>query len=214
MDTKALRNLSYGVYVTTSLDGTKPVGCITNSVMQITSQNASIAVSVNHDNYTNQCIKECKKFAVSILPEKTDANIIGTFGFKTSREINKFENIQYHIENDLPILDHNCGFIVCEVIDTMETDTHTVFLGKVITTGNYQSETPMTYQYYHEVLKGTSPKLAPTYVEEKVEETPKKVKKWKCKICGYVYEGDRVPEDYICPICGQPHTAFELIEDK
>jgi len=212
MDTKVFRNLSYGVYVTTSLDHEKPVGCVTNSVMQITSSPATIAVSINHENYTNQCIMKSRKFAVSILPEQTDSKIIGTFGFHSSSKINKFENIAYHLENEIPVLDASCGNILCEVIDTIKTDTHTVFLGKVIDTSNYKENTPMTYRYYHQELKGTSPKKAPTYVEEKVDESSSKKRKWKCKICGYVYEGDELPETYICPICGQPHTAFEEIK--
>lgn len=210
MDTNVFRNLTYGVYVTTSLDKDKPVGCITNSVMQITSNPATIAVSVNHENYTNHCIKESNKFAVCILNEQTDPTVIGTFGFQSSKEVNKFETIAYHFEKKLPVLDCSCGNLLCEVIDKIETDTHTIFLGKVINTSNYQKQTPMTYQYYHQKLKGKSPKKAPTYIEEKENLTKKR--KWKCKICGYIYEGDELKETYICPICGRPHTVFEEIK--
>lgn len=213
MDTNVFRNLSYGMYVTTSFDKDTPVGCITNSVIQVTSNPATIAVSINHENYTNQCIMKNKKFAVCILSEQTDSSVIGTFGFQSSKEINKFETIDYHLEKDLPVLDCSCGNILCEVIDKMETDTHTVFLGKVIHTSNYQKQEPMTYRYYHQERKGKSPKKAPSYIEETGNETLSKKRKWKCNVCGYVYEGDNLPETYICPICGRPHTVFEEIKD-
>ena len=90
MDTKVLRNLSYGVYIVSTMDQEKPVGCVANSVMQITSDPITVAVSINHDNYTNQIIKDFKKFAINILPETVDMNWIGTFGFESSKNINKF----------------------------------------------------------------------------------------------------------------------------
>ena len=209
MDNKVLRNLSYGVYVVTTKDNLKNVGCIANSVMQITSSPSVIAVSINHDNYTNKCIKEKNTFAVSILKEDSNPNIIGEFGFKSSKDVNKFENIDYKLEEDMPIINDCCGYFICKVINIIETSTHTVFLGEIIKMDGYSNSNPMTYKYYHERLKGTSPKNAPTYQEtNEIKKEEKNIKKWKCKICGYVYEGDKVPEDYICPICGQPHTEF------
>lgn len=215
MDKKVLRNLSYGVYVVTSKENDKKVGCVVNSVMQVTSNNPTIAVSINHDNYTNKVIKETKKFGLSILKYNSDSKIIGEFGFKSSRDTNKFEDASYDEMHGIPVISDSCGKMVCEVIDMMETGTHTVFLGKVIEADGYTNDNPMTYRYYHEKLKGTSPKNAPTYEEEKEvkQENRVKTKKWKCKICGYVYEGESVPEDFICPICGQPHTEFYLVED-
>lgn len=208
MDNKVLRNLSYGMYIVGAKDE-KSVGCIANTVVQITSDPKTIAVSINHDNYTNEVIKKTKKFSVSILSENTNPEIIGTFGYKTSREVDKYKNIDTKDIEGLPVLTDSCGNIVCKVIDTMETSTHTVFLGEIIAMDNYTDDTPMTYKYYHEVLKLKSPKNAPTYVEEK-EETKKTV--WKCKICGYEVEMDELPSDYVCPICRQPASAFERID--
>ncbi len=215
MDKKVFRNLSYGVYVVTSKSDDKKVGCIANSAMQVTSNNPTIAVSINHDNYTNKVIKETKKFGLSILKETTDPKIIGEFGFKSSKDTDKFENVSYEEMDGIPVISDSCGKMICKVIDMMETETHTVFLGEVIEADGYTNDNPMTYKYYHEKLKGTSPKNAPTYEEEKgvKQENVSKTKKWKCKICGYVYEGESVPEDFICPICGQPHTEFYLLED-
>ena len=90
MDTNIFRKLSYGVYVISTWDNGRPTGCTANSAMQITSSPATIAVSVNHDNYTNHCISETGKFAVSILSEQTDPSVIGTFGFWSGKDTNKF----------------------------------------------------------------------------------------------------------------------------
>ena len=112
----------------------------------------------------------------------------------------------------IPVLNDSCGYLVCELVDCLETSTHTVFLGKVVSMNDYTTDTPMTYKYYHENLKGTSPKNAPTYQEE-VKEEKTKTKKYKCKVCGYVYEGDTLPEGFVCPICGVSEDFFELVEE-
>ncbi len=95
----------------------------------------------------------------------------------------------------------------------METSTHTLFIGEIKDMGNYTNDYPMTYSYYHNKLKGTSPKNAPTYIEENEKKNNKEnTKRWKCKVCGYIYEGKHLPDDFICPICGQPHTEFIEID--
>ena len=214
MDKKVLRNLSYGVYVVTSRDKDKNVGCIANSIMQVTSNPSVIAVSINHDNYTNKVIKENNKFGVSILKETTDAKIIGTFGYKSSRDNDKFDGINYKEISEIPVLENTCGYMVCKVIDTMETSTHTIFLGEVIEADDYSTENAMTYKYYHENLKGSSPKNAPTYEETSISQVDKDSKKikWKCSICGYIHEADELPDDFKCPICGVGKEYFELVE--
>ena len=214
MDKKVLRNLSYGVYAVTSRDKDKNVGCIANSIMQVTSNPSVIAVSINHDNYTNKVIKENNKFGVSILKETTDAKIIGTFGYKSSKDNDKFDGINFKEISEIPVLENTCGYMVCKVIDTMETSTHTIFLGEVIEADDYSTENAMTYKYYHENLKGSSPKNAPTYEEPSISQVDKdsKKSKWKCSICGYIYEADELPDDFKCPICGAGKEYFELVE--
>ena len=215
MDKKVLRNLSYGVYVVTSRDKDKNVGCIANSIMQVTSNPSVIAVSINHDNYTNKVIKENNKFGVSILKETTDAKIIGTFGYKSSKDIDKFDGIKFKEILEIPVLENTCGYMVCKVIDTMETSTHTIFLGEVIEADDYSTENAMTYKYYHENLKGSSPKNAPTYEETSTSQVDKesKKRKWRCSICGYIHEADELPDDFKCPLCGVGKEYFELVED-
>ena len=214
MDKKVLRNLSYGVYVVTSRDKDKNVGCIANSIMQVTSNPSVIAVSINHDNYTNKVIKENNKFGVSILKETTDAKIIGTFGYKSSKDNDKFDGINFKEISEIPVLENTCGYMVCKVIDTMETSTHTIFLGEVIEADDYSTENAMTYKYYHENLKGSSPKNAPTYEETSTSQVDKesKKRKWRCSICGYIHEADELPDDFKCPICGAGKEYFELVE--
>lgn len=222
MNTMIFRDMSYGVYVTTSMDGDRPVGCITNSIMQITSEPATIAVSVNHDNYTNSCIDKTGKFAFSILSESSDPSIIGTFGFHSSRDTDKFSDVDYEMAAGLPVIKDSCGYVVCRVIDTMETQTHTVFLGEVVEAESYGNDSAaMTYAYYHKVIRGKAPKNAPTYLPEadgaaeeafRTSEEAKKTGKWVCQVCGYVYEGEELPVDFKCPVCGQGADKFKKVE--
>ncbi len=205
----AFRSLSYGVYIVSTLDGDRPTGCVANSAMQITSEPATIAISINHDNYTNACIEKTGKFALSILSEQSDAGLIGTFGFQSGKDVNKFDGVDAQVQSDISVIKDSCGYIVCKVIDKMETSTHTVFLGEVIEADVLEKADAMTYAYYHKVVKGKSPKNAPTYIAE--EET-KQEGKWMCGVCGYTYSGDvpfeEVPESYVCPICKQPKSVF------
>ncbi|WP_461812417.1 flavin reductase [Faecalimonas sp.] len=202
MNKNVFRNFSYGVYLVSSLDGERPTGCIANSVMQITSSPATIAISINHDNFTNFCISQSGQFAVSILSQNTSPDLIGQFGFQSGKDINKFENIPFQTQAGLPIPNNCCGYIICKVINTMETSTHTVFLGEVIDGDVINTEIPMTYSYYHQVIKGKSPKTAPTYIDE---DSTSSNKHWICNVCGYIYDGDtpfeELPDTYQCPIC-------------
>lgn len=163
MNKNAIYNLSYGVYVVTTWSSGKPTGCTANSAMQITSSPATIAVSINHDNFTNECIKDTGVFAINILGEGCNPLVIGNFGFKSGRDHNKFENSEPLIRDMLPVIPQASSYITCKVADKMETATHTVFLGEVIGADVLNNDTPMTYSYYHNVIKGKSPKNAPTY---------------------------------------------------
>lgn len=209
MNPNAFRKLSYGVYVISTWDNGRPTGCTANSAMQITSDPATIAISINHNNYTNKCIAENGRFAISILSEESDPSIIGTFGFQSGENVNKFDSVAYEIRGNMPVVKDACAFISCEVIDKMETATHTVFLGKVLDADQMSAQEAMTYAYYHKVVKGKSPKNAPTYIPE--EDAPAK-EAWVCGVCGYVYEGETpfeaLPEDFACPVCKQPKSAF------
>ena len=166
MNNNVFRNLSYGVYIVSCNNGEKYTGCTVNSIMQVTSSPATIALSVNRDNYTNSCICEHKKFAVSILSEKSNPLAIGTFGFRSGKDFEKFSVIEHVFKNDLPIVKDACGYLICEVTDKIETSTHTLFLANVIDGDILNDEIPMTYAYYHKVIRGNTPKNAPSYINE------------------------------------------------
>lgn len=163
MNIKAFWKLTYGLYIVSSWDGDRPTGCTANSVMQITAEPPTIAVSIHHDNFTNQCINKTGRFAVSVLGQNIKPIIIGTFGFKSGSTTNKFESVDYSILDGMPILNDACAYFVCELINKMETDTHTVFLGRVNNADVLHDDPVMTYAYYQTVIKGRSSKNAPTY---------------------------------------------------
>lgn len=205
MDKNILRSLSYGMYVVGAKED-RNVGCVVNTVFQITSDPTTIAVSINHDNYTNSVIKNTDKFSVSILDENINPEIIGIFGYKSSMDVDKYKDVNYEEVDNLPILKNTCGNMICKVLNRIETSTHTIFIGEITNMLNYNDKTPMTYKYYHEVLKGKSPKNAPTYIKEENKKTI-----WKCSVCGYEVEKDKLSEDFVCPICGEKVDAFKKI---
>ncbi|MBQ7858701.1 MAG: flavin reductase [Faecalibacterium sp.] len=211
MDLKVLRNLSYGVYLVTALDGMRPCGCVANSIMQISSRPATVAVSINKENYTHSLISRHGYFAVTLLAQDTDPGLIGTFGFQSARTANKFDGLDFTFEEGAPVpANVGCGWFSCQVTGSYDAGTHTVFFARV-TDGAPRPGEPMTYSYYHKVIKGKSPKAAPTYQPE--EEPAPAGKVWKCGICGYIYEGDtpfeQLPDSYTCPLCRQPKTVFK-----
>ena len=167
MNLTVLNHMSYGVYIVTTMDGDRPVGCTANSVAQVSADPCYITASIHHDNFTNECIQKAGKFAFSILKENSKPILIGKFGFRSSRNTDKFEGTEYEMADGMPVLKDSKGYVVCEVINAMETETHTIFLGKAVEGEVYDSESPvMTYEYYHRVIKGKSPKTAPVSYRE------------------------------------------------
>lgn len=163
MDMDVLFKLSYGVYIVSAMDGDKPTGCVANSAMQVTDSPTTVAVSVNHNNYTHELIEKTKRFSLSILQQEHEPKIIGQFGFRCGKDYPKFDNIDYEIIDGQPAIKSSIGTLIFDVVNTMESDTHTVFLGKLTNAIKFHDEDPMTYAYYHKVLKGKTAKNAPTY---------------------------------------------------
>ena len=167
MDKKVIQNLSYGMYVIGAMDGERPVGCFVNTVVQITSEGPLLLVSLNKLNETHDVISRTGKFSVSIVSESTPPLVIGTFGFFSSRDRNKFEGFRTGTLAGLPYVDEKtCGAMACEVVSSTDAGTHTVFLARVTDAEALSGGTPMTYAYYHNVIKGRAPKTAPTYAED------------------------------------------------
>lgn len=205
----SLKNLSYGVYAATTKADNKSTGCIVNSLIQVTYN--TIAVSINHKNYTNECIKKVNKFAISVLSQDVDENIIPTFGFQSGRENDKFKNIEKITIKNLDIISDCVSYLILEVINTIETETHTIFIAKIIEGDVIHPEKiPMTYSYYHLIKKGLTPKNAPTYIKQETENTQEA---YKCSVCGYIYKGNiqKEADDFTCPVCKQPKSVFVKI---
>jgi len=216
MDITTLFRLSSGLYIIGTKDDNRDVGCIVNTVVQTTAQPVTLLVCIHKDNYTNACIKKTKEFAVSILSENIKENIIGTFGFASSRDKDKFSDLPYGLTpSGMPYLKEGVtGFIQCKVTNFIDNYTHTIFIAEVQEAENILNEKPMTYEYYHRVIKGKAPKNASTYVEEK-QDNEKTGSLYKCSICGYEFSGSKaefeeLPDDYKCPICTVAKNMFRL----
>lgn len=167
MDPHVLHNISYGMYVVSANDGDKLNGQIANSVIQITSEPITIAISINKGNLTHEYIRAGKHFIVSILDEKTPLPFIGKFGFKSGRSVDKFKDTKFEtLRSGCPAVTENAlGYLEAKLMKEFDCITHTLFFGemtesKMLTTGK-----PMTYEYYHQVKRGTTPASAPTYIK-------------------------------------------------
>jgi len=231
MDTKIFRKISYGIYIVTSKEGDRINGQTANAVMQVCSKPPLIVIAINKENLTHEFITKSGVFCVSILAQDAPLNLIGGFGFKSGREADKFGGITYREgANSCPIIaEHTVGYIEGTVRGELDAGTHTIFLGEVTEGQLLNDGEPMTYAYYHQVKRGTTPKTAPTYIENTIEtkQTKKegeKMKKYKCTVCGYIYDpakGDpdggiapgtpfeKLPDDWTCPVCGASKDQFE-----
>jgi flavin reductase (DIM6/NTAB) family NADH-FMN oxidoreductase RutF/rubredoxin len=229
MNLKALYKLGYGLYIVCSRKGDKPNGQIANTVFQITSEPPTIAVSINKSNLTHEFIRESKVFTASILAQDTPLAFIGHFGFKSGRDIDKLRGINYKLgETKAPVVtDHALAYLEAKVSKELDVGTHTIFIGELVGADVIKEGEPMTYAYYHQVKRGTTPKTAPSYIEEK-KEAGTKMAKYECTVCGYIYDpalGDpdggiapgtpfeKIPDDWVCPVCGAAKSEFEKIEE-
>jgi flavin reductase (DIM6/NTAB) family NADH-FMN oxidoreductase RutF len=168
MDLKVLRNCTYGLYVIGSRKGDRLNGQIANTVFQVTSEPPTIAVSINKQNLTHEFISESKVFTASILSQDTPLSFIGHFGFKSGREVDKLKDVNYKLgEAKAPIvLDHSIAYLEAKVINQVDVGTHTIFVGELVGADVLNEGEPMTYAYYHQVKRGTTPKTAPSYIKK------------------------------------------------
>jgi len=168
MNPKTLHQISYGLYVVTARMGDKINGQIANTVFQITSKPPTLAVSINKENYTHEFIKEGRSLAVNVLNRDTGMVFIGRFGFKSGRDIDKFDGIKHRLSQlGNPILEENStAFLEVRVEKEVDVGTHTIFIGEVVDADILSDGEPLTYAHYHLVKKGKAPKTAPTYIEE------------------------------------------------
>lgn len=193
----ALNSLGYGLYIVTTNDGTKDNGCVVNTVSQVASSPLTVTVSVSKENYTHNTVKKTGKMNVNCLTESTPFSVFENFGFKSGRDTDKLSHTStWRGENGLLFLTDNVNAIFSlEVRDYVDLGSHGLFICDVTAAFDISSETSLTYAYYHKNIKP--------------EAKPSEKKGFVCKICGYVYEGDSLPNDFVCPLCKHGAEAFE-----
>lgn len=200
MDTKVLFNIGYGLYVLTANEGDKDNGCIINTVMQVTSDPLQIAIAVNKKNYTNEMILRTKKFNVSVLSENAKFEVFKHFGFLSGRDSDKFADYfqtKRSPNGVLYITEDTNSYMSAYVKQEIDLGTHTLFIAQLVEAENLSETQTVSYSFYQKNIK------------PKPENTNKKG--WRCTICGYIYEGEVLPADYICPVCKHGAVDFERI---
>ena len=198
---ETLFKLTYGLFVLCARDGAKDSGCIINTAMQITDSPLQIAICVNKKNYTLEMIEKTQRFNLSILSKDVPFEIFERFGFKSGRDTDKFVNFsdkQRAANNVFYLTKYSNAFISGKVKEIIDCGTHKLIIAEVTQALTLSNEESVTYDYY---FKNIKPK--PQKQEDK--------KGYVCKICGYVYEGEPLPDDFICPICKHPASDFEKL---
>ena len=198
MDNKALYKIGYGLYVITSSDGVKDNGMICNTVTQVASDPLLISVSINKANYSHDLIKKTGKMNVHDISEVAPFELFKRFGFVSGRDVDKFNHdLMVRTDNGLPLVTTYTNSVIClNVRDYVDLGSHGLFICTVEDAKVFSDKETMSYAFYQ---KNVKPKTQP------------KKKGYVCKICGYVYEGDELPEDFICPICKHPASDFEKL---
>lgn len=199
MNPKALFQISYGLYVAASKFDKKMNGCIVNTVMQITDNPKQLAVAINKDNLTCEIIQKSRMVSLSVFSETAPFALFQHFGFQSGRKVDKFVNYPFALtRQELPYLTkHTSAFIDCKVTNIVDLGTHLLFIASVNDCEILSGEKAMTYSFYHEFVK---PQPAAS-----------SAKGWRCNVCGYIYEGEELPPDFICPWCKHGVEDFEKI---
>ena len=230
MNHQAFYQVTYGLYVVSSKNADQVNGYIASTVFQVTAEPARFAVACHKNNHTCDLINQSQVFALSILQQDTKAELIGLFGYKSGRTVNKYATVRYRTgQTGAPILlEDTLAWFECRVVQTVDVGTHLLFVGEVVD-GDliHNSQPPLTYAYYREVKKGKAPKNAPTYLDPEKLAAPAHTQlpagKYVCAACGHVYDpglgdpeagipaGTRfedLPENWVCPVCGAAKADF------
>jgi rubredoxin/flavin reductase (DIM6/NTAB) family NADH-FMN oxidoreductase RutF len=227
MNSETLHYLTYGLYIVSSFKGNTINAQIANTVMQICSEPVVVTAIINRGNLTHEYINSSKLFSASILAIDTPLKFIGSFGFKSGRDANKFADVKYKtgLSGAPVVLDYTLAYLEARVVNQIDVYTHTIFLGEVINAEIIKEGEPLTYAYYQHVKRGTTPKSAPSYVAEKKEDKIK-MDKYECTVCGYIYDPDKgdpdggikpgtrwedIPDDWTCPVCGAGKDQFKKL---
>ncbi|MBO4808927.1 MAG: flavin reductase [Lachnospiraceae bacterium] len=207
MNTKAMYKLSYGLFVCTAVRGEKKNGCIINTAIQVASEPNTISIAVNKANYTHDMIKETGVCNISVISQEAKFDLFKHFGFQSGRDVDKFADYPASsyktAENGVPyITEGTNAFFSLKVKETVDLGSHTLFICEPTAMEVLSDVSSVTYEYYQNNIK---PK------PEAVGTTPKGETVWRCRICGYEWVGEELPDDFICPICKHPKADFEKI---
>ncbi len=228
IDSKALWDISYGLYIVTSVSDGRFNGQIVNTVFQVSSEPPRVAVSLNKLNLTHAYVQESGVLAISILEEQASMSLIGLFGFKSGRDVDKFAQTPHTLTaNGCPLVTESAlSVLEGRVVASADGGTHTIFIVELTRAEVLKRGTPLTYATYQTVKKGHSPKNAPTYRGDSAPGEETAPGRFKCSVCGYLYDpsvGDPVahippgtsfedlPSDWTCPLCGATKEDFAAV---
>ena len=222
-DKQAFHSLSYGMYVIGTRSGGLDFGCVANTFAQVTSSPLQVSVALNKENATTAVVRDAGRFTASCLSEQVDMQLIGTFGFHTSTELDKFA--QHESARDaagMPYLaEQCCAWFSAKVVSELDLGTHVLFVGEVEECAKVaDAAAPMTYAFYHQVKGGKTPPKASSYLgDEQPKDVPAEPEgdaqpkvAWRCTICGHMEYVDELPDDFVCPVCGVGKEFFERVD--
>lgn len=201
MNANALFKISYGLFILTAEENGFDNGCVINTLAQQTGNPCTVSVTVNKANKTCEMIKSTGKFNVSVISENAPFELFRHFGFQSGRDTDKFRNYpnSERAENGIYYIPgYTNAYFCCNVKSVTDLGTHLLFIAEVEDAEILSDFESMTYDFYHKNVK------------PKPQKTEKKG--YRCKICGYIYEGETLPEDFVCPVCKHPASDFERIE--
>ncbi|MHB1314147.1 MAG: flavin reductase [Christensenellales bacterium] len=202
MDPVVMFKISYGLYILSAKEGEKDNGCVINTAIQVTDNPIRVTVALSKLNYTHDMILRTNAFNLSMLSETVPFEMFKVFGFQSGAATDKFKNIQFErSSNGVPyLMEHTSAYLACKVVSVTDIGTHSMFLADVEDGLILSTVAPVTYSYYHKYIKP--------------QPAPREEKGFRCRICGYVYEGDVLPDDFICPWCKHTSVDFERIQHK
>lgn len=197
MDKKAMYHIPYGLFILTAREGEKDNGCIINTVMQVTAEPNQIVIAVDKKNYTHDMIQRSKAFNISVLTTESKFNTYRHWGFQSGARTDKLESVDFQrAENGIVYIAEECNaYFSARVVSATDVGTHTMFLAEVTEAEILSEKESVTYGYYQKNIK-------------EVPKGKEKKKGYICVVCGYIYEGDSLPEDFICPWCKHPASDF------
>ena len=208
LDNKAIFNISYGLFVLVAQQGGKDNACIINVAQQVTSDPLQLMICVNKANLTHDMVLRTLKFNLCPLSEEATMKPFQHFGFQSGKTVDKFAECETELrtDNGLRYLPKYINSVIsCVVTKSIDLGTHTMFIARVMEARVLSDSPSITYAYYQQHIK-------PTAAPASLPASDKGTKRWVCDVCGYVYEGDELPADFICPWCKHPASDFKLAE--